>query len=189
MDSTLTSTAYDEQVLVARAQVEPAAFTAIYDLYFSRIYHYALYRLQDAQTADDITSQVFERVIAKIGTYQPERGPFAPWLFAIARNTINSHLRACQMRRWVSLGAVTNRATSHSTLEEIAIHNEQIAHLMKLISKLDDRSRDLIALKFGAGLTNRRIAEMVGLSESNVGVILYRAIGQLRNQLEPIYKE
>ena len=63
MDSMLTTVAHDEQVLVARAQTEPAAFTAIYDLYFSRIYSYALYRLQDAQTADDITSQVFERVI------------------------------------------------------------------------------------------------------------------------------
>jgi len=188
MDSMLTTTADDEQVLIARAQAEPAAFTAIYDLYFSRIYSYALYRIQDAQAADDITSQVFERVFTKINTYRPDRGAFAPWIFAVARNTINSHLRARQVRRWVSLDATTHQATSSATLEEIAIRNEQMAQLMKLISKLDERSRDLIALKFGAGLTNRRIAELTGLSESNVGVILYRAIGRLRNQLEPIYE-
>jgi RNA polymerase sigma-70 factor (ECF subfamily) len=188
MDSTLTTIADDEQVLIARAQAEPAAFTAIYDLYFSRIYSYVLYRLQDAQVADDITSQVFERVITKIKTYRPNRGPFAPWIFAIARNTINSHLRASRVRRWVSLDATTSQATSSPMLEEIAIRNEQMARLMELVANLDDRSRDLIALKFGAGLTNRRIAELTGLSESNVGVILYRAIGRLRNQLESVYE-
>lgn len=190
MDSTLTTTSYDydEQVLVARAQAEPAAFTAVYDLYFSRIYNYVLYRLQDAQAADDITAQVFERLLAKINTYQPERGPFAPWLFTIARNTINSHLRSQQLRRWVSLDMVASQAIPSATLEEIAIRNEQLARLMAIIAKMDDRSRDLIALKFGAGLTNRRIAELTGLSESNVGVILYRAIGHLRDQLEPVYE-
>jgi RNA polymerase sigma factor (sigma-70 family) len=121
-------------------------------------------------------------------TYRPERGAFAPWLFSVARNTLNSHLRAQQMRRWVSLGAVTEQATPAATLEEIAIRNEQLAQMMAVIAKMDERSRDMIALKFGAGLTNRRIAQLTGLSESNVGVILYRAIGHIRNQIEPAYE-
>ena len=54
---------------------------------------------------------------------------------------------------------------------------------MPLIKELDDRERDLLALKFGAGLTNRRIARLTGLTESNVGVILYRTLHHLREQL------
>jgi RNA polymerase sigma-70 factor (ECF subfamily) len=181
--------ASDEQVLVARAQAEPAAWTAIYDLYFSRIYNYAMYRLQDAQAADDVTAQVFERLLTKISSYRPERGPFASWLFTIARNTLNSYLRAQKVRQWVSLDVAEYHMTASATLEEITVRDELLARLMKMIARMDERSRDLIALKFGAGLTNRRIAELTGLSESNVGVVLYRAISHLRNQIEPVYEE
>lgn len=188
MDSVLTMMSSEEQVLVSRAQAEPAAWTAIYDLYFSRIYNYAMYRLQDAQAADDVTAQVFERLLTRIGSYRPERGSFASWLFTIARNTINSHLRAQKVRQWVSLDAAEYQLTPSATLEEITARDELLARLMGMIARMDERSRDLIALKFGAGLTNRRIAELTGLSESNVGVALYRAISHLRDQIEPVYE-
>ncbi|MFQ6101808.1 MAG: sigma-70 family RNA polymerase sigma factor [Anaerolineae bacterium] len=84
----------NELALVARATAEPAAFAAIYDHYFPRVYNYVRYRVRDAQTADDITAQVFERALTHIGTFNPERAPFAAWLFGIARNAVNDHFRA-----------------------------------------------------------------------------------------------
>jgi len=79
----------NELALVARATAEPAAFAAIYDHYFPRVYNYVRYRVRDVETADDITAQVFERALVSIGSYRPERAPFSAWLFAIAHNPIS----------------------------------------------------------------------------------------------------
>lgn len=173
----------NELALVAQATVEPAAFIAIYDHYFSRVYNYVRYRVRDAETADDVTAQVFERALVSIGSYRPERGPFAPWLFAIARNAVNDHLRAKRRRRWLSLEVLRGQPGNEPQPEEVAIHNETRAELLAAVARLSDRERDLIALKFASGLTNRRIAELTGLSENNVGVILYRAVQRLRAEL------
>jgi RNA polymerase sigma-70 factor (ECF subfamily) len=182
MDGTVAVLA-NESALVARATAEPAAFAAIYDHYFSRVYNYVRYRVGDTEMTDDITAQVFERVLVNVGRYCPERAPFAAWLFAIARNAVNDHFRAQKRLRWLSLDALRDRASVEPRPEEVVIHAETRAELLAAVARLSDREQDLIALKFAAGLTNRRIAEMTGLSQSNVGVILYRAVRRLRAKL------
>lgn len=174
----------DEPTLVAQAKIEPAAFAALYDHYFSRVYNYVRYRLADAQAADDVTAQIFERMLANIGHYQPERAPFAAWLFAIARNAVSDHLRAARRRRWFSLDALRDRPDPKPQPEQVTVENESRVALLAAVACLNDRECDLIALKFAAGLTNRHIAELSGLSESNVGVSLFRAMRKLRAELE-----
>ena len=120
----------NELALVVRATAEPAAFAAIYDHYFARVYNYVRYRVRDAETADDITARVFERALVNIGSYRPERAPFAAWLFAIARNAVNDHLRARRRRRWLSLEVLRDRASTEPQPEEVAIDNETRAELM-----------------------------------------------------------
>lgn len=83
----------NEPALIDRAKADPAEFEAIYEFYFARIYNYARYRVMDGSTADDLTSDIFETVLARLFTYDPERGPFGPWLFGIARNKVNYFLR------------------------------------------------------------------------------------------------
>jgi RNA polymerase sigma factor (sigma-70 family) len=182
MDGTVGVLA-NELAVVARATAEPAAFAAIYDHYFPRVYNYVRYRVGDAQTTDELTAQVFERALARISSYRPERGPFAAWLFAIARHAVSDCLRAQRRRRWLSLEALRGRASTEPQPEEVAIHNETRADLLAAIARLSDREQDLIGLKFAAGLSNRRIGELTGLSRSNVGVILYRAVRRLRAEL------
>lgn len=172
----------DEAALINAAKANLHEFGELYKRYYPRVYTYALYRISNPQSADDITAQVFERAIRKINTYQSGSGSFAGWLFAIAHNTVNNHLRSSRLRRWVSLDILTNRTTETPSLEELACRNEQLHQLMILIGHLSHQERDILALKFGAGLTNRRIAELTGLTESNIGVIIYRTIGKLRNQ-------
>ncbi len=170
----------NETAVVAHAVAEPAAFAAIYDHYFPRVYNYVRYRVREPEVADDIVAQVFEAALVKLGSYRPERAPFAVWLFAIARNAINDHLRAASRRQWLSFDALADRPGSEPYPEQVAIHNETRAELLTALARLGRREQDLVALKFGAGLTNRHIASLVSLSESNVGVILYRAVRQLR---------
>jgi RNA polymerase sigma-70 factor (TIGR02952 family) len=170
----------NELALVARATAEPAAFAAIYDHYFPRVYNYVRYRVGDAVAADDITAQTFERALAAIGRYRPKRAPFAAWLFAIARNAVSDYLRVQRRRRWLSLEVLCTQASDEPQPEEVAIRNETHAELLVALARLTDRERDLLALKFAAGLANHHIAELTGLSANHVAVILYRAVRRLR---------
>jgi RNA polymerase sigma-70 factor (ECF subfamily) len=69
----------NEAALAARTLADPAAFAAIYDNYFPRVYNYVRYRVRDAEAADDIASQVLERALINIGGNRSERAPFAVW--------------------------------------------------------------------------------------------------------------
>ena len=184
LETTFTVLA-NERALVAQATVEPAAFAAIYDHYFPRIYAYIRYRVRDGASADDVTAAVFERVLRNLGKYDPDQAPFAVWLFAIARNAAGDHLRAQQRRRWLPLDLVREWASPAPLPDEVVIGGEARDALLAALTRLSERERDVLALKFAGQLTNRRIAALTGLSESNVGVILYRAIGRLRAALTP----
>lgn len=173
----------NEKELLARATTKPEAFSAIYDHYFPRVFNYAFYRVNDASAADDITAQVFERTLRKLESYNSERAPFAAWLFAIARNTVNQYLRTQRRRRWISLDFLYGRKTDDPNPEETLVLGESHTELVTAVESLSNRERDIIALKFVAGLTNRRIASITGLSESNVSVILYRSLRKLRTKL------
>jgi len=174
----------DEPALLARATVDPTALAALYDHYFPLVHKYVLYRVNDAQIADDLVSQIFERVLTHIAGYQPGQAPFGAWLFGIARHIVGDHYRSQKRRRWLSLESFFDLPGTDPAPEEITLKNEQGDHLFRSLAKLPDRERDLVSLKFAGGLTNREISTLTRLSESNVGVILYRAMKRLRTELE-----
>ncbi len=169
--------------------LEAHQFLRLYDEYFARVYNYARYRCSDAATADDLTALTFERAFSRLGDYNPERGPFGAWLFAIARNVVNNHLRAEMRRNWVPLEFCGEQTDQADSPEERLIQRETQDELLAALALLSGRERDLLSLKFAAGLSNRRIAEITGLSESNVGVVLYRAIRRLRVTVEQFPEE
>lgn len=172
----------DENVIINAAHTNSDAFGKLYEQYQQRVFRYIFYRVGDAPSAEDLTAQVFERAWRKLATFQTDRGAFAVWLFAIARNAVNNHLRTKRLWRWVTLDILSNHSTETTSLEELVCQDEQLQQLLTLVAQLSSQERDLLALKFGGGLTNRRIAELAGLTESNVGVMVYRTLRKLRNQ-------
>jgi len=173
----------NETDLAARAADEAAAFAAIYDHYFPRVYNYVRYRVRDLDLTDELTSLIFERALTRISTFQPEKAPFGAWLFAIARHAIQDHFRAERRRRWLSLDFLVEHPSPGVLPEEAADQADTIQRMLNAVSQLDAREQDLIALKFTSRLDNVQIARITGLSESNVGVILYRALHRLRTLL------
>ncbi|NUM47138.1 MAG: sigma-70 family RNA polymerase sigma factor [Anaerolineales bacterium] len=169
--------------LAVRAANDPAAFGALFDCFYGRVFNYARYRCDDDDTADDLTARIFERVLTNIRQYAPEKGPFAPWLFALARNVINDHYRAAHRFRWLTLEALRGVSAPEPGPEAALLACEDERELLTALAGLDARERDILGLKFAARLTNREIARNLGLREGHVGVIVYRALGKLRMAL------
>lgn len=167
-----------------RARADPRAFAVLYDHFFARVYNYTRYRVHDSQTADDLTAQIFERVLRYLTTYRPQQGPFGAWLFAIARSVVSNHHRAQNRWRWLSWDRLREQPSESIAPESALEQRDQQARLLQAVATLDQREQDIIALRFASGLTNRQIADLTGLSDSNVGVILHRALRKLRHQLQ-----
>jgi len=160
-----------------KAVAEEVDWEAVYQEEMPRIYNFFRYRLGDDPVAEDLTATTFERAWRARQRYRRDLGAFSAWLFAIARNVAIDYLRT--HRQECSLEANPNLAEAHFP-EEIAQRQQDLAKLRALLAQMPAREQELVALKYGGGLTNRVIARLTGLSESNVGTILYRVVQKLR---------
>lgn len=158
-----------------------ADFGALYRVEMPRIYNFFRYRVGDGQVAEDLTSATFEKAWRNRQRYRHDLSAFSTWLYTIARRVAIDYAR--QSRPEVPIDAAQHVA-SDPPPEALAQQKEEARKLINLLSQLPDRERDLIALKYGAGLNNREIAQLTGLGESNVAVILYRTREQLRKDWE-----
>jgi RNA polymerase sigma-70 factor (ECF subfamily) len=141
-----------------------------------RVFNYFRYRGFERATAEDLTSSTFEKAWRARERYRKARAAASTWLLAIARNVAIDHFR--RSRPAVPLDEATLR--HDETPETAALREAESRRLQALLAALPERERELLALKYGAGATNRAIATLTGLGESNVGTILHRTIGTLR---------
>lgn len=93
---------------------------------------------------------------------------------------MSDHWRAQRLRSFLYLDDLRRELVDRSNPEEGFILGEQRRALLGALARLNDRERDLVGLKFAAGLNNRQIARLTGLSENNVGIILFRAMHRMR---------
>lgn len=172
-----------------RTQASSGAYTlaeeidweVVYKEYLPRAYNFFRYRVGDEALAEDLTAATFEKAWRGRTRFQRNLGAFSTWIFTIARNLGTDHFR--RNRHDLSLETVREPADSTS-LEETIQHKQDFAHLGFLLAQLATRERELVAFKYGAGLTNREIAQLAHLSESNVGTILHRVVEKLRIEME-----
>ncbi|MDF9842089.1 MULTISPECIES: sigma-70 family RNA polymerase sigma factor [unclassified Paenibacillus] len=158
-------------------------FTSIFEDYYSRIFNYTAYRVSCRYTAEDLTSQVFEKTWSKLHSYSPEKAPFEVWLFAIARNVVNDYYRSRKRNLLFPLEAVRELVSGKKTPDEQLLEGERNNRLGMALDTLTAKERNIVALKFGADLKNTEIASLTGISESNVGVILYRSMKKLKAEI------
>ena len=141
-----------------------------------RVYAYVAYRIGDGAEAEDVTSATFERALRYRSSFDPRRGDAVSWLIGISRRCIAD--------------AMQGRETPTDDLPELPGqgHEELVLNRLDLrsaVGRLDDRDRELIALRFGADLSARQIAEVLELTTNAVEVALHRALARLRRALEP----
>ena len=174
MEQTLTAPATP---LSNRSEATDAAFEALYRSSRDDLYAYVMGMLRDRAAAEDVTALAFERALRKRGRYDPRRGSRRAWLFGIARNAALDELR--RRKRTTALAADPEDLDAQGP-ESGAEATLRRAALRQAMSGLDPRERELIALKFFAGLSNAEIAAVIGVGESNAGTRLHRTIEKLR---------
>ncbi|MGN6558457.1 MAG: RNA polymerase sigma factor [Solirubrobacterales bacterium] len=169
------------ETLVAEAKEAPReadlAFERLYRSSRDDVYTYVASLLRDATAAEEVTAAAFERAYRKRHRFDPRRGEPRAWLFGIARNAALDELR----RR----GRQAELATEPADLDgfggdEGAERSERRLAVAAALERLQPSERELIALKFFAGLANAEIAQVLGFSESNAGTKLHRAMNKLR---------
>ena len=140
-----------------------------------RVYAYVAYRVGDGPDAEDLTSETFERALRYKKSYDSTKGEPIAWLIGIARRCIEGRPPV------IELSTEHMDAADHGDLEDDAVR--RIA-LSGAVSRLESRDRDLIALRYGADLTARQIAELQRAKTNAIEVALHRALGRLRTHLE-----
>jgi RNA polymerase sigma-70 factor (ECF subfamily) len=140
------------------------------------VYSYVASLLRDRAAAEDVTALAFERAYRRRRSFDRRRGEERAWLFGIARNAALDELR--RRRRLARL------VSDPAQVEEPEV-DESEAELRRTavrtaLAAMAPRDRELIALKFHAGLSNAELAKVLGVSESNAGTMLHRAMQRLR---------
>lgn len=162
--------------------VDADVFADLYREYTYGVYNYCLFRVGNGAVAEDLTADTFERAWRARHRYQPERAKFNTWLFTIARRVVTDWQRRQTRRTWLPLnpGQPDEASSPEARFEE----SEAQARLRDLVQSLKTEEQELIALKFGAGMTNREIAVVIDKSETAVGSAVYRIMQKLRAQWE-----
>ena len=161
---------------------DEAALAELYNLYFPRVYRYILARMGNPFDAEDLTEEVFLRVLDAIGRFQWREAPFSAWLFRIAHNAVISQRRKEGARGRSSPLSEALPVDSQGP-EEMVANRLALNEVMKAADTLPEAQRRVVGYRFAAGLTVAETARAMGKGEGNVKVIQHKAIAKLREML------
>ncbi|HEY5668871.1 MAG TPA: sigma-70 family RNA polymerase sigma factor [Anaerolineales bacterium] len=167
---------------IARAQQgDSATISDLYDRYRLSVYRYLYYKVGDLHAAEDLTSEVFLRMIRSLNSYRPQNSSFEAWLFQIARNLAIDHYRQKNTRGHLSL----EEHMIHDTDDPDQKYDRSLTSdlLLKALSRLSEVQRDVIVLRFVNGLPITQVAQTLHKSEDAVKGLQRRALGSLREIL------
>jgi RNA polymerase sigma-70 factor (ECF subfamily) len=172
-----------EERLVEAAQRDPARFADLYEIHFERIYAFIARRVRDRDTAEDLTSEVFQKALANLRNFEWRGAPFAAWLIRIANNLVSDQTkrtaREAGNTEMVAEPSVTE-PSAETTLEEM----EDQAQLFRLVDRLPADQRRVIFQRFVEQRSIREIAQELGRSEGAIKQLQFRALENLRAQME-----
>ena len=175
---------FDERAVVEAAQRgDQRALSALYEYYFPKVYRYVNARLANSEDAEDVTTEIFLRLIDNVGGFQFRGLPFGAWVFRIARNEVVSFVRR-QKVRGVSAElheGIPDGGPDHTLEIETQL---TIAIVRQATERLPEAQRQVISLRFGAGLSVAETAEALKKTENNVKVLQHKAIAKLQTMVQ-----
>ena len=159
-------------------------FKAWYERDMPRLFNYISYRLRDEALVEDLVAAICERAVKNLDRYDPHKGGMDAWMFGIARHELMRYLRDTRRKPMeVSLDNLPDLAAAGADVEETAEHAHLVRLAMRMLGKLDSRDQELIALRYGAGLSSDEIGRLLNLTPGNVRVRLHRTLEQLQQHV------
>jgi RNA polymerase sigma-70 factor (ECF subfamily) len=173
-----------EEALVYRAQSGDAdALVELYQRHAPAIFRYFLFRVSERASAEDLTGEVFERMVAALPRYEQRGLPFAAWLFRIAHDRWVDHQRRAQHRQTEPLSEWLE--TDAPGTEAQALAHAAHAELWAQLAALTDEQRQVIQLRFVEGYNLEECAQLLGKTTGAVKALQHRALQQLARKLAP----
>lgn len=176
----------DEARLIRSAQQGDAeACATLYDRNYDAVYRYCYYRVGDVNLAQDLTGEVFVRMVDKLDTFKVRGRPLLAWLYTIARNLVNDAHR--HKRQAIHLPLNEADALSGDSEVDLARRVDRLLEadcLAAALKHLTEDQRQVILLKFLEGLNNAEVAHMLSKTEGAVKSLQHRALGSLRRAIE-----
>lgn len=176
---------FDEFTLVESAKNgSQRALSELYEHFFPKVYRYVAARLGNTEDAEDVTEEIFLRVVHNIQSFNWRGLPFGAWVFRIARNEVVSHVRREKNRS--TNAELTETIPDHGADHATAIEFQFTMQSVRLATeKLPEAQRQVIALRFGAGLSVAETARALSKTENNVKVLQHKAIAKLQQLVQP----
>ena len=172
-----------EAELIQRAKKgDPAAFAEIYDQCQPAVYRYVFYQVGDAATAEDLTSEVFVRLVEKVDRFTYRGRPLLAWLYTIARNLVTDHHRRAGRSLLIPADEwpMADAGTTEAAVEDLVTQRQ----LAAAVAHLTEEQRQVILMRFIEGLDNAMVAQVLGKSVGAVKALQYRALAALRRVLK-----
>jgi len=172
-----------ERDVVSRAiKGDGEAFAQLYEEHFDRIYRYVYLKVGNQAEAEDLTQEVFVKALEAIGSYKWRDLPFASWLFRIAHNQVVDYFRKQGKVEKVALeDDITLVSGSNPAL--MAERELEIEEVINSVKKLSPAQRDVISLRFGAGLSVAEVAKVLEKSMGTVKALQYNGVAALKKML------
>ncbi len=178
--------AADEKQLIGRACSDRAAFVQLYRSHYDAVFRYCVHRLFERQAAEDVTSEIFLNVVESIHNFKGTEKQFRNWLYRIATNAVNNHLRKSARRNRLLKGAREQATSQAADCGESA---EKLILLKEAVFALRPRYQTIITLRFFENLKLTEIAEVLGSSPGTIRSQLARALAKLRKVLAAEFTE
>ncbi len=170
--------------MAVKAVEDDEAFTALYQHFFPRVYHFLLSKTKDPGDADELVSRTFYKMYQNLGTYDVSKGAFSTWLFTIARNEHLLSLRGADHVMTSEMEEDRLLAPDYEMPEEEALHHEQNELLKAAIKKLPERDQKILIMTYWLNMKSEDIAEKLDMSPGAVRTGLTRARAALKKMLE-----
>ena len=175
----------DQDLLIKEACRDSAAFAQLYRLHYDNIFRYCARRMFNRHAAEDVTSIVFFKAMRTIGSFKGNSKDFRNWLYRIATNAVNDHLRTAKRRAAAICDIAMVRGSDHSfDAESDAEFQEKVLPVKQALLTLKPKQQTVITLRFFEKLNLTEIAEILGQNPATTRSQLSRALSSLRKKLE-----
>jgi RNA polymerase sigma-70 factor, ECF subfamily len=173
----------DEESLVRRAQQRDAeAISQLYEAYFDKIYRYIALRVRNETEAEDLTQQVFMKMLQSISSYKIKGLPFSSWIYRIAHNQVVDFLRQQNKKSTVDIEGIPLPDMGEDP-QHIMEQEVDIEQLKQATRKLTSAQQEVLSLRFASELSIAQCAEIMGKTEGAIKALQHSAVLALRKVL------